>query len=149
MTIPPSSALPKPAEALQLAHSTPHTAKTMDLFMQDSPSDASSETVHSTSLFAVTPNEQAGQSPPSQSAPSEPAQPRKRGRKGHSKSRTGCFKCKRARIKVRDRNFVRMGKQAWLMGRFSARRIAQNVTTVPTAASNASGPTSKSTKSGP
>lgn len=51
-------------------------------------------------------------SPPSVNKASEAAMPKKRGRKGHSKSRAGCFNCKKARIKVWRSD--RKQKPVWL-----------------------------------
>jgi len=88
--------------ALQLTHLTPHPTK-MDGFFGNASSDDSPDTLRhsSSSGLSLTPNEVPKESAPEASIPkSDSGQVKKRGRKGHSKSRTGCFNCKRARIKV-------------------------------------------------
>ncbi|CZR59518.1 uncharacterized protein PAC_09410 [Phialocephala subalpina] len=73
---------------------------------QLSPSDASSETLRSTQSWkSVTPTAlPAGRTPQNISTThDEPSKKvEKRGRKGHTKSRTGCLNCKRARIKCKE-----------------------------------------------
>jgi len=67
----------------------------MEVFSQSTPSDVSSETLLASSQFSSTPSE-----PQTENVVDHDPQEKKRGRKGHTKSRTGCFNCKRARIKV-------------------------------------------------
>ncbi|KAH7356409.1 hypothetical protein BKA65DRAFT_579287 [Rhexocercosporidium sp. MPI-PUGE-AT-0058] len=77
-------------------------ARNMELVM-NTPSDVSSETLPSASQFAVTPQSQHWRSPSEiDVAKSAEGSVRKRGRKGHTKSRTGCLNCKRARIKCKE-----------------------------------------------
>lgn len=52
-------------------------------------------------------------SPSNISNASEPSIPKKKGRKGHNKSRAGCFNCKKARIKVGHSNPKRMSLFGW------------------------------------
>lgn len=76
---------------------------------------------------------------------SEDHQARRRGRKGHTKSRTGCYNCKKARIKVCSHSKSWSGERLII---FSAKKTAHHVITVPTGVSNATGQTSRSIKSG-
>lgn len=121
----------------------------MDGFFGNAPSDSSPDTAgeSSSSRNSLTPNEGTRDSPPdAYIAKVDNGQIKKRGRKGHSKSRTGCFNCKRARIKViYPINDVEGYK---LMLQHSARKIAPRVTTVHIVVFNANGPRYKSTKSG-
>jgi hypothetical protein len=71
---------------------------------------------------------------------------KKRGRKGHSKSRTGCFNCKKARIKVLHTSPLISAGRAELY--YSARKIDRHVTTAATAVFTANGPRFRSTRSG-
>jgi hypothetical protein len=87
---------------LELNDSTPHPTK-MEGFFQTTPPSASPDTLRfsESSQSSFTPNEAARESPPeAHVAKPDDGHVKKRGRKGHSKSRTGCFNCKKARIKV-------------------------------------------------
>ncbi|KAE9377595.1 hypothetical protein N431DRAFT_434776 [Stipitochalara longipes BDJ] len=77
----------------------------MDGFFGNPQSDDSPDTLRhsSSSGFSLTPNELMRASPPEAPATkADRGEIKKRGRKGHSKSRTGCFNCKRARIKCKE-----------------------------------------------
>jgi hypothetical protein len=68
-------------------------------------SDTSSETLGASSHNSSTPSDFAISTPYSyaneqEDSRSEGNNPKKRPRKGHTKSRRGCFNCKKARIKV-------------------------------------------------
>ncbi|KAH7407986.1 hypothetical protein BKA64DRAFT_706389 [Cadophora sp. MPI-SDFR-AT-0126] len=66
-------------------------------------SDESPATLQSSSHFGITPQSQVWGSPPDiEITKSEDGNVKKRGRKGHTKSRTGCYNCKRARIKCKE-----------------------------------------------
>jgi hypothetical protein len=61
----------------------------------------SPETVDPACLISTTPNGSGNEAPSNVEVPkAEDVGAKKRGRKGHSKSRAGCLNCKRARIKV-------------------------------------------------
>jgi hypothetical protein len=61
----------------------------------------SPETVDPACLISTTPNGSANEVPSNiEVSRAEDVGVKKRGRKGHSKSRAGCLNCKRARIKV-------------------------------------------------
>lgn len=63
-------------------------------------SDNSSETLASTNGVSTTPSALPTPLPHENEAFVAPNLQKKRGRKGHTKSRRGCLNCKRARIKV-------------------------------------------------
>ena len=133
---------------MQPDQSTPHPT-VMDGFFGNAPSDSSPDTARNSrsSPTSLTPNEGTRDSPPeAYIAKVDNGQIKKRGRKGHSKSRTGCFNCKRARIKVIYALSDVEGYQ--LMLQHSARKTALRVTTVHIAVFNANGLRYKSTKSG-
>ncbi|KAK0099353.1 hypothetical protein ONS95_003574 [Cadophora gregata] len=74
----------------------------MDTFLR-TPSDDSPGTLRSPSHFGITPQSQISSTSSDVEVPrSDDGSVRKRGRKGHTKSRTGCFNCKRARIKCKE-----------------------------------------------
>jgi len=60
--------------------------------------DDSSDTLGPTNHYSITPNDCPRES--SSEGRTSAQQAKRRGRKGHTKSRKGCFNCKRARIKV-------------------------------------------------
>ncbi|KAG4442101.1 hypothetical protein IFR05_002387 [Cadophora sp. M221] len=71
--------------------------------LQNTPSDDSPETLRASSQFTITPHSQQWRTPSDVgTVKSEDGSVKKRGRKGHTKSRTGCFNCKRARIKCKE-----------------------------------------------
>jgi len=75
----------------------------MDGFFGNTQADSSPDNLRtsSSSRVSLTPNDTTRESPPEAPiAKADSGQIKKRGRKGHSKSRTGCFNCKKARIKV-------------------------------------------------
>jgi hypothetical protein len=121
----------------------------MDGFFGNAPSDSSPDTAMNSgsSRMSLTPNEATRESPPeAHIAKADNGQIKKRGRKGHSKSRTGCFNCKKARIKVM---FTTIDVQDLrLMLPSSARKIGPRVIIVLTVVSNANGPRCKLTKLG-
>jgi hypothetical protein len=121
----------------------------MDGFFGNTPSDSSPDTARNSgsSRTSLTPNEATRESPPeAHIAKADNGQIKKRGRKGHSKSRTGCFNCKKARIKV---IFTTINvEDVQLMFPSSAKKIAPRVTIVHTVGFNANGPRCKLTKLG-
>lgn len=92
-----SSAIRCVSSVWELPYSTPHHTN-MEGFWNGASSDGSSETMDSTH-FSVTPNE-SHRTSSSETPTNEDSRVKKRGRKGHTKSRAGCFNCKKARIKV-------------------------------------------------
>jgi hypothetical protein len=132
----------------QLNDSKPHSTK-MENFFQITPQGASPHTLRlsGSSRTSSTPNDTTRESPPeAHVAKPDDGHVKKRGRKGHSKSRTGCFSCKRARIKAR--HYILHMQDLQLMQKSSARKIDHRVTIVHTEDCNANGPRFRSTKSG-
>ncbi|KAH8791000.1 hypothetical protein F5882DRAFT_400844 [Hyaloscypha sp. PMI_1271] len=77
----------------------------MDGFFGNTQADSSPDIsrTSSSSRVSLTPNDTTRESPPEAPiAKADSGQIKKRGRKGHSKSRTGCFNCKKARIKCKE-----------------------------------------------
>jgi hypothetical protein len=74
--------------------------RAMDVAMQNSPSDSSLGTLQDDNISSSA-NDPVGISPPQDfGGRSDTSEKKKLGRKGRTKSRTGCFNCKKARIKV-------------------------------------------------
>jgi hypothetical protein len=89
---------------LQLASSTLFPI-IMDVFAELSSSNRSCNSLLSGSTFNLSSsstNEEREKSTSAAQAPSveNSAEPKRKGRKGHKKSRTGCFNCKSTKIKV-------------------------------------------------
>lgn len=71
----------------------------MDLVVQNTVSNSLTETARYDSASSSS-NTLSGASPSRDYAETSSTKEKRRGRKGRTKSRTGCFNCKRARIKV-------------------------------------------------
>lgn len=81
----------------------------------DTPSDSSLEVLRYDCL-SLSSGDLATVSPPQEPVAKNNASEKIRlGRKGRSKSRTGCLNCKRARIKVRCSEILDIGKETCLL----------------------------------
>jgi hypothetical protein len=93
--------LPEESGTLLSASPTPQMNTMSSLIPPASFSDTSSETLGATSHYSLTPNEYSRDSVSDLRTSTIANQNKRKGRKGHTKSRKGCYNCKRARIKVR------------------------------------------------
>lgn len=121
----------------------------MDVFAECISSNKSSHTLLSGRTFTLSSsfnNEQREKSTSAARALSieNSAEPKKKSRKGHRKSRTGCFTCKRVRIKVSSLQLKIFGERSWMP--FSVKRIAPTATIAHIETSNASGRRFKASK---
>lgn len=105
-----------PGQQIHLALKLNHTmlgSVTMNS-SQTTSSGSRPEIARSSSHFSAASNRQPRESPPHpKTSKSKDGHLAKRGRKGHTKSRKGCFNCKRARVKVPQCN-ARKKSQAYI-----------------------------------